>query len=789
VYPQADLRPIHLSQLPSLDPAVPRAGEQVAVCTLALTGPPYLPLRTFAGRDDGRGAEAQVDPLLGILSALAELWPGWRALAQIVLCSLPEGWCQPYARMAVEHPLAREHMTSGRPHTGMTPMEAAQPAMAIGALILGLRVYCWYQAGEWAYLGLLAGGVATVGGGAVWLSQRLGQRPIYDPLLVQEKINHVGLQTQIRLAVFAPAEVPRAPVLAQLNRIAGAYRQFTRARSNGLIARPVRWGSRDLSDLSPWRGGAKAVLNAREVAGLWHLPHAEADVPQLERTAARRRLPPPHTLTRGVRIGISEHQGYAAPVCLPTELLRRHLLLVAKTRRGKSSLLLRLAQAVMDAPRGLPTTPTLILVDPHADLADAALGLVARHRASDVVFLNLADHRRPVGLNLIDVGLGWDRDAAVNRNALAIFKKEFTGYWGPRMEDAFRFALFALYEANRAICTADPNEGRDQQYTVLQVPALFSNRDFRRRVLRQVDDPMVTRWWTDFFGPKSGHLQDDIMTPVQTKVHRFAGSRAARAIVGQPRSTIDPRDWVRSGAIVMANTAKGTLGADTSALVGATLLNLIALIIEEQAALTPERRRAVSLIVDEFHTMPGVDYEAIISELAKYGANLILATQSLARLEILDRERERALRATLFSNLDGLFAFNTSADDARYLVGELGAEVDEQDLITLADYHCYARVSVRGQRVPVVSVQLDPPPESDRGVRDELAAASSLRYGRDGGAVEVKIAAAYAAINEAVIAEPDAHDSHLGDDETGVGRSGGRKELISEVVEIESAPV
>jgi hypothetical protein len=31
------------------------------------------------------------------------------------------------------------------------------------------------------------------------------------------------------------------------------------------------------------------------------------------------------------------------PVSLPDELLRRHLLLVAKTRRGKSSLLLRIA--------------------------------------------------------------------------------------------------------------------------------------------------------------------------------------------------------------------------------------------------------------------------------------------------------------------------------------------------------------------------------------------------------------------------------------------------------------
>lgn len=38
------------------------------------------------------------------------------------------------------------------------------------------------------------------------------------------------------------------------------------------------------------------------------------------------------------------------PVALPDDLLRRHLLLVAKSRRGKSSLLLRLARYLMEPP-------------------------------------------------------------------------------------------------------------------------------------------------------------------------------------------------------------------------------------------------------------------------------------------------------------------------------------------------------------------------------------------------------------------------------------------------------
>jgi len=134
--------------------------------------------------------------------------------------------------------------------------------------------------------------------------------------------------------------------------------------------------------------------------------------------------------------------------------------------------------------------------------------------------------------------------------------------------------------------------------------------------------------------------------------------------------------------------------------------------------------------------MPGADYEGILAELAKYGANLILATQSLTRLDALDREQNRALRAMVFANLDGLFAFHTSAEDAEYLVRELGGEVDEQDLVALGEHQCYVKLSLGGERTPRFSVRLDPPPQSDPDLCTRLSAASAHRYGRDRAAVE-----------------------------------------------------
>lgn len=522
--------------------------------------------------------------------------------------------------------------------------------------------------------------------------------------------------------------MPEAQLRTQLDRLVDAYRVFSLPRGNGFKARRVNLDGRDLTRFEPLvRRRSLPRLNVRELAGLWHLPGGE-DVPLLERAPTRQLLPLPSTVNHGCRIGVSVGPSQSVPVLLPDELLRRHLLLVAKTGRGKSSLLLRLAQHVMACPLDDRRWPTLVLVDPHRDLARAALGVVPPGRQADLVFLDVSDATRPFALNLLDVGLGWEPHRAV-ANTLAIFRREFEGSWGNRMEDAFRFAALSLMAANQAICERDPDR-RSRQHTILSIPALFTNEAFRRSIVAQVEDAATLSWWSTYFDPLDRKFQLEVVNPVLTKVNRFLGTPAARAIVGQPRSTIDVQTWLGDGTVVIVDTAKGIVGDDASALIGGTLLNLLAPAVAEQAELPANWRRPVAVIADEFHSYPSVDYEAYLSELGKYGASLFPATQSLARLDAIDDKRERALRALVFANLDGIFAFQTSAEDAHYLLPELGGGLDVEDLVAERDHHCYARISVGGERLPPFSVHLDPPPVPDPRLADRLTAASARRHGR-----------------------------------------------------------
>ena len=76
--------------------------------------------------------------------------------------------------------------------------------------------------------------------------------------------------------------------------------------------------------------------------------------------------------------------------------------------------------------------------------------------------------------------------------------------------------------------------------------------------------------------------------------------------------------------------------------------------------------------------MPGVDYESMLSELGKFGASFILATQSLAKLDDLSP----TMRDTILANVGCLTVFQVAGSDARQLVWELGKERVSEDDIT-----------------------------------------------------------------------------------------------------------
>jgi len=730
-YSQVRWREVSREDEPEADPALPRPDEQMAACVLDLRGPEYLPLRMWTDRDLGDDARGQSgDPILAVLAAVGQVPAGWRALAQLLLLAAPSDWSSEYLPRLQEARRSRDGETYD---TNLQPLYLSFTGLV--ALVLASFGLHWYFDQDWLQLAGAAAGVAGCGAVALMLLRHFSPEPPADPELVRQKITLSGFQAQLRLAVYAPPEASPSELRDELQQLVGAYGQFNLAIGNALAARPLK-GAIDLRRLAPI--GKPKVLNIRELAGLWHLPHGCADVALLERTTYRRILPRPDQVSSGCRIGVSEHQDVRIPVHLPHYVLDRHMLVAAKTRYGKSSLLLRLFEYLMQPDDGWRERPALLLVDPHGDLARAALGIVPESRREDVIYLDATNQQRPFGLNPLDVGLGWSRDE-VTENVVNIMKRQWESSWGNRMENSLRFALVALYEANQVMCADDRQHGYRRQYTLLDLMPFLLDQIFREHVLKSVTDPLVRQWWKNIFETFDRRTQIDSVAPTVTKIGRFGSSNPASAIIGQPCSTIEPGEWLRSGAIVIVNLASGALGPGTSALIGATLLNFVKSVILRQVRLTPAERKRICVIVDEFHTIPGAEYETYLSELGKYGANLVLSSQNLEKLDTMDQVRRESLRSDVFSNIGGLFSFSVSAADAKALIPELGPPVVDQDLVSLPQWDCYVRFAPQGGALsdgqPVFSMRLDRPCAPEPDVADALASASAAAFGRDGAAV------------------------------------------------------
>ncbi len=508
-----------------------------------------------------------------------------------------------------------------------------------------------------------------------------------------------------------------------------AFRVYHLASGNYFVPRRIpRWLTHwRLSVAVPSRalGGLRrqaAFLTPEEVASLYHLLQDAdlRDMSFLERVGMRT-LPVPVSLARGEGepFAINSHAGECKAVFFPKDILRYNLLALAGTGKGKSSLFTHLACMLFAD----PIKRAAVLVDPHGDLALSFLSSVPQARRDEVVYLNLADKANPPGLNFVDMSSGQDRDKVVDTN-LTVFHKWWGEHWGPRIENTMQYCMLTLCEVNRSRCLADQHNGPRQQCTLLSIFPLLVQPKYRDTLLKEVRDPDIKNWWNGYYNIQPD--QKEIAASVITKISKFRASKVVRRIVGQPVSSISLADIVTNGHILIVNTASGIVGEDTSTLCGSLLLGLLHTCIAEQAERQAAVRMPVYVFVDEIQKFTGVNLNAMMAEMRKYGGSFALATQSFAYLDVLDP----TLRSTILANTDQLFAYDMAAEDAESMAKEIGDGIEADDILSLDNYACYAKLTIAGARVPAFSLKLLPPPTGDAELAKTIQEKSARTYGR-----------------------------------------------------------
>jgi Helicase HerA, central domain/TraM recognition site of TraD and TraG len=413
---------------------------------------------------------------------------------------------------------------------------------------------------------------------------------------------------------------------------------------------------------------------------------------------------PPQELVLGARI----LGGFEA---LDVEERRRHLYIVGQTGTGKSTLLLNLIAQDLAAGEGLA------LLDPHGDLAEAALMHVPRDRTNDLVYVNPADAERPIGFNPLSA-VPEDLKPIVADDVVGAFKHVWPDSWGPRLD-------YVLMNAVRALLDVPGG-------TLLMLPRLLVDDPFREQLVsRYVRDPMVLSFWRQEYAGFTRNLRAEAISPIQNKIGRVLIEPRLRNMLAQPNSTITLRRLMDEGAIVICNLAKGRLGESVAHLLGALLTTSIAQGALSRADVPAAERRTFHLYADEFQSFSTTSFALILSEARKYGLTLTIAHQYLNQIS-------EGLRSAVFGNVGSLIALRSGAEDTAILSKQIGLQGADA-LLDLPNFGAWARLLKRGLPTSPLRLDLFPTPTTRRNSPHRLTETSRMRFGRPRAQIEKRI--------------------------------------------------
>jgi len=199
----------------------------------------------------------------------------------------------------------------------------------------------------------------------------------------------------------------------------------------------------------------------------------------------------------------------------------------------------------------------------------------------------------------------------------------------------------------------------------------------------------VRAFWLNEFEPLSPRQKADWIASVQNKVGIFVTSPVLRNAFGHRTSTLNLRQALDTGRVVLVNLSTGRLGADVAALYGSLFVTAVQLAVFSRADVAPVARRPFTLFLDEFHFLATTSLTTFLSEARKFGGRLVCATQFLEQLD-------PGTLASLSGNVGNWVVFQCGPRDAEMLASILGQPVAPEDLLRLPQYHAIVRLLVDG---------------------------------------------------------------------------------------------
>ncbi len=421
----------------------------------------------------------------------------------------------------------------------------------------------------------------------------------------------------------------------------------------------------------------------------------------------------------------TDARGKYVPFGIKAKDRDRHMYVIGKTGMGKSTLLENMA--IQDIQNG----EGFAFIDPHGGTVEHILDFIPEHRVKDVVYFAPFDMEHPIAFNVME-DVGYDKRHLVVSGLMATFKKIWEDAWSARMEYILTNTLLALLEYPDA--------------TLLGVNRMYTDKEYRNKVVDNVKDPVVKDFWTKEFANYGDRYTQEATPAIQNKVGQFTGNPLIRNIIGQSKSTFDIRKMMDEKKILIINLSKGLVGETNMRLLGSMLTTRIFLAAMSRADLSASELAKLPnfyFYVDEFQNFANETFAEILSEARKYKLNLIIAHQYVEQME-------EEVRDAVFGNVGTTVVFRVGPFDAEMLETIFMPKFTKEDIVALDKRQVYLTLMIDGVgSAPFSAVTIPPierPPVSHR---DAVIASSRKQFTAERAGIEKAVIDELAASNAA----------------------------------------
>ncbi len=457
-----------------------------------------------------------------------------------------------------------------------------------------------------------------------------------------------------------------------------------------------------------------AILSASELASLYHFPTASSAGSELVSKNLSRNLPLSQQLAikeDEVLIGKGSYQGKNRLFGLTHEERSRHMYIVGGTGNGKTTMLEYMLS------QDIAGKNSVIVIDPHGDLAEDSIRLVPGNRIKDVIYFDPLDIDYPLSINLLELPAGLKRQElslakeSLTESVISIFRKSFGDN---EQSSAFRIERLLRNAVQTALSLENP--------TLFTVSRLLSDKFYRWQIVDGIKDQSLKRFWTEEFNKAGDYQRVKLLQGPLARLERYERNFMVKQIVGQPHSSLDIDSVFNDHKILICKFSRGQLGEDTSELLGSLILAKIQLASLHRQSVERQQRSPVYLYIDEFQHFANTGFTAMFSEARKYGLNLVIAQQSTAQI------KDPQLLDVILDNVGSIVAFRSvSPGFQKYLSRLFMPQLGQQDIAGLAKYNFYAKLAA-DQSYPPVSGQTVPVRLKAQMSADKVVVSSRNRY-------------------------------------------------------------